>query len=154
MGMADQCMIGRSEGESLLGGFRHAVAVPASCGCNSDACRSVWQSSSCSFVYGCCGETNTVKEGGGGRRSVNISDQVKGTTNPRIPMHTLSSMHTNTQMVECSFRTHSHPFSCWLFFFLSFSAITSNTQHLYGSHGSENGCRYSTQLDFVYVLHK
>lgn len=151
MGVADRCMIGRSEGESLLGGFRHAVAVPASCGCNSDARRSVWQSSSCSFVYGCCRDTNTVKEEGK-RRSVNIRDRVKGTTDPCTPMHTLSSMHANTPMVECSFRTHLHPFPCW--HFESSSAITSNTQHLHGSHGSENGCRYSTQLDFDYVLHK
>lgn len=94
MGVAGQCVIGRSEGESLLGGFRHAVAVPASCGCSSDARRSVWQSSSCSFVYECCRDTKTVK--GGGRRSVNISCRIKGTMNPHIPMHTLSSMHTNT----------------------------------------------------------
>lgn len=64
MCMAGRCVIGRSEGESLLVGFRHAVAVPASCGYSSDARRSVWQSSSCSFVYGCCRDTKTVKEGG------------------------------------------------------------------------------------------
>lgn len=64
MSVAVRCVIGRSEGESLLGGFRHAVAVPASCGCSSDARRSVWQSSSCSFVCGCCRDTKTVREGG------------------------------------------------------------------------------------------
>uniref|UniRef100_A0A3B4VI63 UPAR/Ly6 domain-containing protein n=1 Tax=Seriola dumerili TaxID=41447 RepID=A0A3B4VI63_SERDU len=46
-----------------------------------------------------------------------------------------------------NFRTLSHPGSCWLFFFYHVSAITSNTQHLYGSYGSENGWCYSTQLD-------
>lgn len=57
-------VIGRPEGESRLAGFRHAVAVPASCDCSSDAHRSVWQSSSCSFAYGCCRDTENVKEGG------------------------------------------------------------------------------------------
>lgn len=38
------------------------------------------------------------------------------------------------------------------FFFKSRSAVTSNTQQQYGSHGSDNGWRYSTGL--VYVLHR
>lgn len=47
----------------FVGGIRHAVTVPASCGCSSDARRSVGQSSSCSFVCGCCRDTKTVKKG-------------------------------------------------------------------------------------------
>lgn len=74
--------LARQRMKSLLAGFKHGAAVPASCGCSSDACRSVWQSSSCSSVYVCCRDTKTVKkkkkhrgrERGGG---VNVSDRVK-----------------------------------------------------------------------------
>lgn len=64
MSVAGRCVIGRAEGGNpSVGGIRHAVTVPASCGCSSDARRSDGQSSSCSFVYGCCRDTKTVKEG-------------------------------------------------------------------------------------------
>lgn len=87
-------------------GFKHAVAVPAACGCSSDASQSVWQSSSCSFVYVCCRETKSVKREKG--RVVKISERAKQATNFPYRHSTDSSMQTH-EMAECSFDILSHP---------------------------------------------
>lgn len=115
MCVAGRCVIGRSEGESLLVGFRHAVAVPASCDCSSDARRSVWQSSSCSFVYGYCRDT---KDGERGRERGGVCTLV--TERRTLKIHAFPCTqsdpctHTLAWVVMCSFRTLSHPGSCWL----------------------------------------
>ena len=48
---------------------RHAVAVPASYGCSSDAGRSVWQSSSCRFACACYRDAKTVRQKSGKQRA-------------------------------------------------------------------------------------
>lgn len=60
---AGWCVTGRFEDPSCcwLLAFRRALTVPASCGRSSGARCSAGQSSSCSFVYGCYRDTNTVE---------------------------------------------------------------------------------------------
>lgn len=134
-----RCVIGRSVCKSHLVGFRHAVAVPASCDCSSDARRSAWQSSSCSFVYECCRDTKMVKEGG---KEDECEHLVRG--KPKIPpitMHTIEPMHPNTRIDECSFCTLTSRFM--LPFLIMVQAQPQTLNSCMAFVGSEIGWAYS-----------
>lgn len=109
--MCDWQVVGRI----LFSEVRHdVVAVPASFGCSSGVGRSVWQSSSYSFVYECCRETKTVRERRKrvGRREEErretISDQeVVLTVSTHSLMQTPSYMYTHTLSYASSHTSRS-----------------------------------------------
>lgn len=83
--------------------FRRAVTAPSSCGCSSDARRSAGQISSCSSVCGCCGDTNTAKEGEKEERDVSVGRRRAA----RVLMHACSCSQTHRWMKATFTCTHT-----------------------------------------------
>lgn len=71
----------------------------------------------------------------------------EGTKTPHSHMHTLSIMHVSHEWLNAALTLTHIQVHAGLSHHVS--AITSNTQQL---HGSENGWRYSTQLDLLKLL--
>lgn len=109
-----------------LWAFRFVAAMPASSCCSTDVDRSVWSSSSCSSVYGCCEEES--------RQTVN---------NALFKIHSKASLRIHTALnpqTTKSNRLFTHNLKhCHRFSLCSFGASASYLFHKWQRQQSGSG---------------